>query len=173
MNGSLFTQAFPEWAALIRYRLVAQGDTWLITDYGETSYQVSRTDGTYTLTEKQRGAEQFLMSAADGMDIERYLTVLLGDDIRACAHMPRITRVSQPSDLCPDCDTIVTSYNRLTLVDAHGKERGIFCSPIDIADRVIWFSWILDASLEDLCASYLDPDGLPLFPGCKIGPHAS
>jgi hypothetical protein len=36
------------------------------------------------------------------------------------------------------------------------------------ADNATMFSWIVDASLDDLRASLLDPGGLPLFPGLSV-----
>ena len=173
MNGSFFTRAFPEWAALIRYRLVARGDTWLITDYGETSYQVSRTDGTYTLTEKQRGTEQFLMSAADGVDIERCLVTEMGFSIRSTKKLPYIFLNGKPGpatidDLAPGYTVRQPSPRRVSLIGTNGI-RAVFAGklPTNVRDAVE-FSWIANADLADIRASYLDPDGLPLFPHCTI-----
>jgi len=172
MNNIPFTQTFSDWASLAGYQLIAKNNECLVTDFGETSYDIRSSDGMYSLTSRQRSVEQFLMSSIDVVDSERFLTALLGDDIRACRHLPRISYAAQLTDICPDCQIVDEGENRLILVDGLGQNRAIFRSPIDIADDVIWFSWILDAPLENLRASYLNPNGRPLFPECRIGPKS-
>jgi len=170
MSNCVFTQEFSDWAHLIGYKVVTHTHEWLVSDFGETTYVIRFSGDMYTLACLQWGREQFIMSTTCGTDIERLLTVLLGDDIRAVRGLPRIGHIARLDGLCPDCQTRIDDTDRVVLMDSQGQMRGVFRAPIDVADRIIWFSWILEAPLGDLRASYLDPEGLPLFPGCWIGP---
>jgi len=171
MSRSPYSDAFIQWAALAGNTLSLYKDIWVLADNGgELCYYLRSTD-MHTITQVERGgSEVFIMSAMSILDIERYFTVLFGGDIRSGRRLRRISCTTGLDTLYSHCKTPLVKKSRLALVDPYGQTRGYFPAPIGRADDVIWFSWILDASLEDLRASYLDPDGLPLFPGLRIGP---
>lgn len=171
MNDSPYSSALQEWAAVAGYALNPDNEAWVFHTPGWGQRFYLRSTDALTLTYAERGdSEQSLISASSIIDIERFLTVLFGDDIRSNRHLDRISCASKPTELCPTCQTFTDENNKLTLVDAYGQVRAFFLAPLSLSDDVIWFSWILDASLDDLRASFLAPDGLPLFPGLRIGP---
>ena len=160
-----FTSGFLDWISLLRYEVEATGDSWTVTDHGETTYHVRLDDAEYVLTETPMYfKEHFLMAAKEVVDCERYLTWLMGASIRDLQGLRFIYSARKPEDINPGW-SVSKSGRAWILWDATGNQRCTFNG-----DRAIMFSWIADAQLEDLRASYLDPDGLPLFPGCWIGP---
>jgi len=166
MTDMPFTQAFAQWIALLRYQLVEKDDVWVVTDLGETTYYVHHDGSSYTLNETQCSHnEDFLMSGEDIADAERYLTRLMGSPIRSLRDLPFIRHAWKPSDIRPGWSA-VKSYPHWVLRDPHGRERAAFYD----SDSAVLFSWIAGMNVDDIRASYLDPDGLPLFPGCWIGP---
>jgi len=166
MTDMVFTQAFMEWIDLLHYQLVTKDDVWVVTDHGETTYYVHHDDSSYTLNETQCSHnEDFLMSGKDAADVERYLTWLMGSPIRSLRGLPFMYHAWKPSDIRPGWSA-AKSDSHWVLHDPHG-DRATFHD----CDDAVLYSWIADASTEDVRASYLDPNGSPLFPGCWIGPE--
>lgn len=107
------------------------------------------------------------MEASDPVTIERYLTAGLGDSIRSQKRFPMIFNPVTPDQMAPSWQTGHQNHREpLALIDPSGAIRCLF----DTAYNATWFSWIADASLADIRASYLNRDGLPLFPDCWMGP---
>jgi len=169
-----FTEQFSQWVSLIGYKILAKDDAWVITDYGETTYYVDFVKIGYVASVTQRGgAKQFLINASS-IDVERFLTDIFGSDIRSVLSLPDIRSVPLPlqaGNIAPGYSLRAVSPGKVALVSTTGILRAtIHGSTTSSAFIPVWFSWIIDASLEELRASYLDPNGLPLFPGCRIGP---
>ncbi len=199
MNISPYSPLFTQWIAMDRNRLIYDGDgVWVITN-NETHYWLLQTDGLYLLTTSDRnGPREFMMEAVDVTDIEKYLTCLFGFSIRSSRKLPAIYVPLRAEDLKPGWDmkhipskqlaicedsrlvdsshfavhsNLPSSWSAITppedywlLRDPIGRERAVFYN-----EHAVRFSWIADASLEDLQASYLCPDGLPLFPNGWTG----
>ena len=160
------------WAAMARCdRLSTGGDAWILDD-GEMGYWLRFADRAFTLTETNRwGPEEFVMQAADLTDVERWLTALFGSSIRSYSNFRRISGAGViPEGVNPAYRLQEVDIVKVALVNtSDGQVRVIMGGGLGTsAGDVTKFSWIADASLEDLRASYLDPDGLPLFPGLEI-----
>ena len=173
-----YTKEFLDWAALDRHTLSVEDGVWRLTDPGaELRYYIRLSEAGYTLTFAERGGDEgFEMSAYDIAVIERYLTDVFGSDIRDSREFPDI----MPSPLPLQINNIAPGYTlkevgeaRVALLNWRGAVRAVMYGDTKTnAFTPVGFSWIVDASLADLRASYLDPDGLPLFPGCLFGPGA-
>ncbi len=142
----------------------------------------------------------FIMEAGSVIDIERYLTCSFGFVIRSRRKYPAIYVPLGIEDLKPGWTVDQIPSKEEQLQDPHGHIRGAYDPKVHaqlqpgwsvvtspFTDWLLWdptgtlrarfddshavrFSWIADASLEALQASYLDPDGLPLFPNGWTGP---
>ena len=171
-----YTKELLGWGKMAWRELSIEGDAWVLSDPGgELREYLRLSENGYAVTHAERGgAESFRMSAYAVIDIERYLTDILGWDIRSIKRLPDIMPSPvplQPGDIAPGYVMEKVGQNRVALLNRQGDVRVIMQGDTNIeAFSTVAFSWIADASLADLRASYLDPDGLPLFPGCLFGP---
>lgn len=171
MSESPYSDQLLEWAAMTRAELCWRGGAWCL-DHGEIEYFVRQDAGMWTLTRSERGqAEKFEMAAPDMADIERQLTLRFGGSIRSRRDFPMIWSSSKPSLANPEFRVVQAGDARLALVAADGSVRAVFRGTMDYAPDLPEFSWVADVPLDDLRASFLDPDGMPLFPELWIGPE--
>jgi hypothetical protein len=169
-DGSPFSPQFHRYVELGQDGLEAVDDAWVVADnYGETRHYIREKDGMLTITETHRGGiERFVMAAEDRLDAERYMTDLCGRRIRALRSLPRIKHPTDTESIHREFHVEESREGVLSLLSSDGRSHGVFPAPLDYADDVIWFSWIAGATTEKLRESYLSPDGLPLFPECRI-----
>lgn len=171
----MYSDTLIKWAAVVGFSLGSKDGTWVLADLGgEIRFYLRMADSIYTLTQAQRSeSERFVMSASNMADIERYLIMGFGFSLRTMKKLPSVFLNGKPGpariqDVSSGYQIQQVSPGRISLIDSNGI-RAIFYG--DLPSRVrdaVEFSWIADTTMENLCASYLDPDGLPLFPGCTI-----
>lgn len=165
MNDSPYSDALVEWVALAGCGLRYYEDAWVTETPGADLRCYLRTTNVHTFTQAERGdPESFLMSAIDMQDVERYLTWWFSFDIRSSKHLPFTYFAWKIEDIHPGW-TVSQFEGIWVLHDPTGHDRARFDG-----DHAIAFSWIADTDLESLRDSFLNPDGLPLFPGLWIGP---
>jgi len=168
MIASPYTQEFDALVAELGHlRQYARNDgAWVITD-NETGFILEGGAGSWILTKRDRNVDSFVMSASDIVDVERYLTDIYGRSMRSCCRFPAIMGAGvTPAGIAPTFSLVEVSPGKVALLRQDGSIRAVFDGNMrSSADFAVKFSWIADASLEDLRASYRDPDGLPLFPG--------
>ena len=176
MSTLPFTDEFADWIGMDQYVVVMRGGVWVLTTYSDVDFYVRRVSGLFVLTKRERGeTEEMIMSADDFAALERHLTAMFGFSIRSRHRLPPIFLKGRPGpagsgDVAPGYRLEQSSDHIVSLLDADGQICAVFPSGLDGVSRdAVEFSWFADASLEDLRRSYLDPDGLPLFPGCSIG----
>jgi len=171
MIASPYTQEFDALVTEMgNARQYARKDgAWVITD-NEVGFILEGTVGSWTLTKRDRNIDYFVMSASDITDIERYLTDVYGEDLRDMHGLPMIMGAGvTPAKLAPTFSLVEVSSDKVALLCQDGSTRAILYGDTDTcAYLAVEFSWIADVSLEELRASYRDPDGLPLFPGLTI-----
>ena len=177
MSPPPFTGEFVEWIALNHYRIVVRGDAWVLTDFSDVDFYIRRASDVFVLTKTERGGhERFVMSASNAADVERVLTMSFGFSIRCEMGLPFIFLKGRPglvsvADAAPGFRLEAESGDRVAVVTETREVRARVYGDLGLnSDEAVKFSWIADARLEDLRRSYLDPGGLPLFPGCSIGP---
>jgi len=155
-----YTSEFIDYADMARYDLLKIDDAWVLANSGgETRLYLRRDSGAFVVTRVDRAEpEGFVMSAPDIVDVERYLTTHMGSTIRSLRRIGLIYRPLREKFLVPGWTVLVGPDGYWRLSDPDGRWRVTFND-----DDAVGFSWIADASLEDLRASYLDPGGAPLF----------
>jgi hypothetical protein len=171
MMESPFSPEFVDWAQLASYTLKLEHDAWVLDDSDGVREYVRYTDGFWILTNQSRNdPESFLMQAAEAVDIERFLTSEYGAYIRLRRRLRMIDGTGvTPEGMSPRYGLVAVAWAKVAVIDERGETRAILLGNMKTsAYNANEFSWIADASLEDLRASYLDPGGLPLFPGCKM-----
>jgi len=146
-----------------------QDGAWRLSSW-EMADVLRHEPGMWTLTHSDMGMpERLLMSAPDLTDVERYLTIRFGTSVRRLRKLAFLYGAADPSMLSPQC-RVVESSDQLELHDSAGRLRGVFPGPLELGHPLIEFSWVLDATLDDLRASFLDRMGATLFGSLWIGP---
>ncbi|MCL2454927.1 MAG: TNT antitoxin family protein [Micrococcales bacterium] len=135
-------------------------DGWvLVSGGGEIRDYLRRVSGVFVLTNAQRAEpEQFVMSAPDILDVERYLTDDMGSSIRSRRHLWFVYTPRDEKDMAPGWTAVVDSDGNRHLSDPDGRARAVV-----YGRNATWFSWLADVPLADIRNSYLDPNGAPLF----------
>ena len=171
MNDCPYSEKLLEWATMAHYGELSFKDSAWVLGETETRWWLRSAGGLYTLTKNDRGGEErFIMEAADIEDVERYLITLFGFGIRSDHGLRMISGTGVvPEGVNPAYHLREVAWAKVAVINTITNQTrviirgGLGTSASDATE----FSWIADASLEDLRASYLDPDGLPLFPGCQ------
>jgi len=171
MITSPLTQEFDALVAELGYlhQYVQEDGTRVITD-NENGFILEGEAGSWTLTEKSRNINSFVMSVSEIIDIERYLTHFYGRSLRGVRGLPPIMGAGvTPAKLAPTFSLVEVTSDKVALLRQDGSTRAVLYGDTGTcADLAVRFSWIADVSLEDLRASLRDPDGLPLLPGLTI-----
>jgi len=169
MNYVPYSDTLVAWAAMAHREFRRTADAWVFSDGGSELRDILRVrGGVYELTFSSRmGREVFVMSAPRLEDIERRLTYTFGPSIRAERGLPFLYGARKLTDLKPGWAIDRTS-SKWVLLSPNGSRRASFHD-----DEAVMFSWVADASLAELRASYLSGDGFPLFSRCWMGPETS
>lgn len=137
------------------------GRTVIWTGAGETRYFIHATDGWYVVTSSDRmGPESYEFAAGSMAVVEKYLYVAFGQSVRG-DDLPYIRVPFQRNELRPGYGVGARDFagrERHTLLDSNGKTVAITA-----IDRLVELSHYLNASVDEIKASYLAPDGKPLF----------
>jgi hypothetical protein len=172
MDKVPYSQEMINWITLTNNRILCKQDAWLIMDtIVDPRYYLRFVDGMWVMTSAERGEnEDFIMSAYAITDIERYLTVNFGDEIRRKRNLPIMWWPTDPELIDPQSVLITIAPDRIGLVGSDDNIRTMWPGPLGVADSIIWYSWLIDQPVCQIQASYLAVDGEPLFPDCWIGP---
>jgi hypothetical protein len=159
-----------EYVSLTGDNIRAIDDGWIVeNNFGETGHYARITKEGVVLTKASRGGlERFVMSSGNALNIERYMTSLCGSRFREVRGLAPIEQATNPKDIS-QAARVTSQPGMLVLTSDRSAYTTKFPGPIDYADIIIWFSHIMDAPLDQLRESFLDPDGMPLFPDLKIG----
>ncbi len=159
---------FIGWAEQAGRTLAFHDEAWFLTDSVGELYDIIRwADDRFVLARVDRNSEPaFMMSAADITDIEKHLTCHYGADIRLANNHPFIYYAWERHGIKPGWK--VHSFpSQWILFNPDGHFQAVFAGKLAIR-----YSWIADLPIGDIRDSYLDRDGLPLFPHHWIGPVA-
>jgi hypothetical protein len=168
---SPFSPEFTDWALMSGYTMSFKDDAFVLGDSDEVREYVRHREGLWTLTRRNRNdPESFLMQATEVADIERFLTFWHGLIIRLQLQLPMLGGPGYtPEGMSPRYSLMAVAWAKVAVIDQKGETRAVLHGTTQSsADYANEFSWVADASLEDLRASMLDPGGLPLFPGCAM-----
>ncbi|GAA3638890.1 necrotizing toxin immunity factor IFT [Microbacterium awajiense] len=167
MTTSVLSDAFEAWAGRAGYAVTREDDATTVATEpgGEIRYTVRRFDDEFHLSRAERAEPpQPEMVSTQPADIERYLTVQLGIDLRAEADLPRL-RLPFAIDRCaPGFVFAALDGGWATLLC---EDRG----PIAARFRdwsmhpAVRFSYYAEAELEDLRSSLVAESGAPVFAG--------
>lgn len=164
MNDFAFTDDFLFRAAQAGREVRLEGDAWVVFNGGGEIRNYVRESGLgYVLSGAERAEpERELMCSKDMLDIERYLTYILGDDYRAHANLPLIVPRLQEEAVGYGVET---REGVLGLVGADGDSRVLWLQPDSSVSRqkLREFSYYADASPADIWDSMTAASGAPLF----------
>jgi hypothetical protein len=137
---------------------------------GQLRYFIGRTDdGWFVITQGVRGDPEHFILAAPSMDtVERYLFGDLGPSVRRRCQLPDVRRPIDWDDMAPGFAVETRTFggveNRMALVDSAGAVVAISSSdPVTASFDLAPLSVYVSATVDDIVASFLDPEGKPLF----------
>ncbi len=173
---------------------------WMITDgevhhqlhLTDGVYRITRSS--------RSNARQFVVESSILNEIEVYLTCLYGTGLRSMRKLPIILGSTKTEDmkpgwvveripskdlllqdpsgnvrgpydqlvhttLKPGWSVVIAPYKDWLLMDADGTRRAVFSG-----NEAVGHSWVADEPMDRIRDSFLNPEGLPLFPGGWIGP---
>ncbi len=168
---SPFSEGFSELVSLVGTRIVDKGEVWAVTEYSETDFFVRQGLLGWVLTQTSRGSvEQFMLSTASPVGIEKYLTCVFGDLVRRRQNYEPIKWPGYtPRDMCPRYRLNEAAPGQVAIVDGQSNTQAVVRGDLRTsAGDAAAYSWIIDSSLADVRASHLDRYGLPLFPGMSL-----
>lgn len=163
-----------QWGALAGYSLTPassahDGRALFWSAGGEVRLFVgSRDDGWFMITRSERLGEEHFKFAAPSMSvIEKHLMGSFGQSIRTRRDLPVIPMPKSVDELSAGFSIETRQFDgveRLALVAPDGSVVGISGGGKLLASALlIELSIYLTATIEDIMASFLDPEGKPLF----------
>lgn len=163
-----------EWATLAGYNLTPasrahDGRALFWSAGGETRLYVGTdANGWLTITDSFRmGPEKFKFAALSMTTIERYLFGRFGEYIRSMNNLPRVHIPGTEEELLAGFSIgtrLFAGSERFALIDSDGSAVAVISGGALIATvELVALSLYLTASIDDITASSLDPDGRPLF----------
>lgn len=175
MTGGIeVSRQLQEWAALAGYALtpaaVAQDGRALFWSAGGEVrlYLGSRDDGWFVVTRSDRMGDEYFKFAAPSMSvIEKYFYGNFGQAIRSSRDLPIIPMPKSEDEVSQGFSIETRQFDdveRFALVAPDGSVVGISSGGKLLASALlVELSLYLTATIEDIMASFLDPDGKPLF----------
>lgn len=157
-----FSSTFAGFAALAKVLVTPTTDGALVADPGgEIRYSVRRFGQRWQLTRAERSQDAtFEMESANLEDIERELTLLLGDNIRA-ERGYALLRIPLTAESLPEGSHIVSAGDKkVAVVTDHNEPRVIFRDTHPFQPCIEFFH-VADVPLAALRESLLAPNGAP------------
>ena len=158
------TLEFRRFAARGDFHVKREGDRMVVADGGgEIRFSIRRRNGEYVLTRAERSEQpRLIMWSADMAEIERYLLTEMSSAVRAKAGYGLLTSPSDASELRPRL-AVVQVADEAFAVECGGRRTVARFPCADAYAPVYNYSVAVGRSTEELIASYLTPDGSPLF----------
>lgn len=163
-----------EWATLAGYTLTpgastADGRAMFWSAGGEVRYFIGASDnGWFVLTDSDRlGPEHFKLAADSMITMEKYLFGKFGAFIRDKRNLPRIEIPIAKEDVATGFSIDYRPYEdgqRTALVGPNGSILAFSSADLVYGTmELVGLSIYLTASIDDITAAFLSPDGRPLF----------
>jgi hypothetical protein len=163
-----------EWATLAGYTLTpgastADGRAMFWSAGGEVRYFIGASDnGWFVLTDSDRlGPEHFKLAADSMITMEKYLFGKFGAFIRNKRNLPRIEIPIAKEDVATGFSIDYRPYEdgqRTALVGPNGSILAFSSADLLYGTmELVGLSIYLTASIDDITAAFLSPDGRPLF----------
>jgi hypothetical protein len=138
------------------------GRTTMWNNLGEVRDFINFTDGWFVITSSDRmGPESYAFGANSMTVIELYLYAMVGGSVRSGQKLPPIRTPFKRDELRPGYVIGTTDFagrERHTLIDATGDTVAM----AGVGD-LVELSHFLDTTVDVIKASFLAPDGKPLF----------
>ncbi|QAY60097.1 hypothetical protein ET475_08910 [Microbacterium protaetiae] len=131
---------------------------------GEIRFSVHRRGDDLVLTRAERSEDERLImwSSAVG-EIENYLTVVIGDDVRAVTGLGMLDGPTDAPQLATGQHVVQVGDSAFAISRADGIPDHARFATADTAAPVYTYSATVGHSADAVRAAYLAPDGAPLF----------
>lgn len=158
-----------DWARIERFTYVNGGDALqLYSPGGETRYYIRHArkgEKGFTVTQADRGgSEEFIFTAASLAVVEKYFWVKFGFGIRMSRRMPRLVFPRKSDEIAPGYELRSVQPDMIDLLGAGMEVLATTYDELGGRSLLVELSYVIGYSPEQLRASYLDPNGRPIFP---------
>ena len=158
---------FHHWAQEARWKITADDRAWYV-GLGGFRLHVHWEDGRWVVAKTNQGREErFVMSSADPVDVERFLTQYLGNSVSRRQAQWAVIGPAESERIPAGWTLQETGPDKVAVADPSGAHRAVFQGNLAGDDTFYarQFSWVADATPEQIRASFLSPDKTPLFQG--------
>jgi hypothetical protein len=175
MTASIqISRQLEEWASLAGYSLTpgsstSDGRAMLWSAGGEVRYFIGSNDGDwFIITDSDRlGSENFKLAAVSMSTVEKYLFGMFGEYIRSKRSLPPVNVPIAKDEISAEFTiqkSVFESANRLALIHSDGSPLAFSSAdPVYGTMELAGLSLYLTATVDDITAAFLNPDGRPLF----------
>lgn len=171
---SVLSAGFPQWAAVGRFAVLVGPDFVEVADSpgGEIRFYIrEREHGVYSLSRAERSEEEVaILWSPDRLDVERYLTMEVGDQLREVRGLGMLDRPWSDDEVANGYRIERISESAFALRDREGALLPSRFAPWGTPKPIVAFSTVATAEVTGLRSSFLDPEGKPLF-GLWRGPR--
>jgi hypothetical protein len=163
-----------QWAAFAGYTLTpahrtADGRALFWSAGGETRLYIGINDEDWFIIRDsyRMGAEKFKFAAPSMETIEKYLTGTFGEYIRSIRNLPDVHIPGTEEEISTGFTVSMKLFEeteRFALMESSGSVVAVVSGGRLIATmKLVELSLYLTVTIDDITASFLDPDGRPLF----------
>ncbi|KMV22786.1 Imm61 family immunity protein [Mycobacterium heckeshornense] len=161
-----------DWARSGGWRLseAEDGRPMFWKEGGQLRYLIgANDDGWLVITHSDRSGPEHLVLAAPSMEtIERYLFGDIGSSVREHRGLPDVREPLSRDEIAPGFTLGTRAFegveDRMALIDSGGALVAVSSrDPWTGTDRLVRLSVYITANTDDIVASFLDPEGKPLF----------
>ncbi|MDA2890025.1 Imm61 family immunity protein [Mycolicibacterium sp. BiH015] len=157
------------WASTARYAFTPEDDSGAALFWtnpgGETRLYIRQAKDAFVLTQADRASEEYFRLSSPELDtIERYLYSEFGADSRLLSNLPRVKTPTKATEVAVGYQIDESDPDGFrVLFDAKGNPVATARGRVSGMSTLVELSHLVSSSLEDIIASYRDPEGLPLF----------
>lgn len=167
ITDDFFSDGFSRWIKNAGYGVASEGDEISVTNQGgEIRYNINVRNDLFCLDRAERAEDpEFTLSSRGTSDIERYLSVQIGGDMRQLMGAPRILFPFREDEVAPGYRLISFKDGLSGLACSGGRALDVRFRDLDYVHPAVQYSYYADAALIDIRRSYSDRHGKPLFAG--------
>ena len=160
------SEAFAAFARQGGYVARPEGEALMIASEpgGEIRFYIRRRGESLALSRAERSEdERLVMSSSTVGEIEKYLTVVIGDDVRTVTGLGMLDGPTDASQLAAGQHVVEVADGAFAISQSDGILDPARFPTVDIAAPIYTYSSTVGHSTDEVRAAYLSSDGAPLF----------
>lgn len=167
LDVNVLSSTFEEWAARASMAVLVGADVIEVADSpgGEIRFYVRESEpGMLRLSRAERSeAERPIMWSSDWLDVERYLTMEVGYQVREASGLGMLDSPLRLEEIAASYSIVPVDTDLLALRSTGGETLQARFPRNQDPWPLLKFSVIAVATLSQIRSSFLDAEGFPLF----------